>query len=359
MVVSWNGRHLLPECLDSLLAQTAYPADLEIVVVDNGSEDGTPEYLAAGFPQVQVVRSDSNVGFAGGADLGIAGFRGEFLALLNNDATLAPDALQRMLETITRPGNERVGAVTARIMLAGAFLARRAVPGEAISAGSYRSGNLVLEPAALSSPASFRLVNSTGNIVTRGGRGQDRDWLRPEGEESRDTDVFGFCGGAALLRRAALDEVGTFDASLFLYYEDTDLSWRLRLAGWHIVYAPDAVVHHLHAASSDSQSEMFAFHNERNRLLTLLRDAPLGFAASKIARFALTTASLAGKRLIGRAVPDDQVFRSVLRLRVLAAVLSWLPVTLRKRRRVPTRRRRSAVFHEWAGVTERPLNEAG
>src|SRR5665811_2303683 len=84
-------------------------------------------------------------------------------------ATLAPDALERMLETIIRPGNERVGAVTARIMLAGAFLARRAVPGEAIPAGSYRSGNLVLEPAALSSPASFRLVNSTGNIVTRGG----------------------------------------------------------------------------------------------------------------------------------------------------------------------------------------------
>lgn len=161
------------------------------------------------------------------------------------------------------------------------------------------------------------------------------------------------------MRTLAVKAVGGFDADYFMYYEDTDLSWRLRLAGWHIVYAPDAVVHHLHAASSDSQSEMFAFHNERNRLLTLLRDAPLGFAASRIARFALTTASLAGKRLIGRAVPDDQVFRSVLRLRVLAAVLSWLPVTLRKRRRVPTRRRRSAVFHEWAGVTERPLNEAG
>ena len=352
MVVSWNGRHLLPECLDSLLAQTAYPADLEIVVVDNGSEDGTPEYLAAEFPQVHVVRSDSNVGFAGGADLGIAGFRGEFLALLNNDATLAPDALERMLETITRPGNERVGAVTARIMLAGAFLARRAVPGEAIPAGSYRSGNLVLEPAALSSPASFRLVNSTGNIVTRGGRGQDRDWLRPEGEESRDTDVFGFCGGAALLRRAALDEVGTFDASLFLYYEDTDLSWRLRAHGWSVAYEPLAEAVHLHAASSNERSAFFRSHNIRNSLIVMTRHAPVGLALAAVAR---QCAAVAADLLRGRG----RTAAARARRRAVAEFFRRAPRSLRERgslwRDLPRRSRRAVA----RGLTRRAEQQPG
>ena len=200
VVVSWNGAHLLPSCLDSLLAQTI-AADLEVVVVDNASEDGTAAMLAERYPGVVVVRSESNLGFAGGADLGVAGFAGAFIALLNNDATFAVDAIERMISVMEQPGNERVGAVTAKILLAGAYRLERGLTEATAPTGSFRRDDGWLVPADPGSPGAIRVVNSTGNVVTRRGTGTDRDWLRTEGEESRDADVFGFCGGAALLRR--------------------------------------------------------------------------------------------------------------------------------------------------------------
>jgi len=119
VVVSWEGAHLLPDCLDSLLSQTV--TDLEVVVVDNASDDGTGTMLAERFPGVVVVRSETNLGFAGGADLGLTGFTGPFIVLLNNDATFAVDAVERMISVLERPGNEEVGAVTAKILLAGTY----------------------------------------------------------------------------------------------------------------------------------------------------------------------------------------------------------------------------------------------
>ena len=345
VVVTWEQRDLVLACLESLARQTVAH---RVLVVDNASTDGTAERVAEHFPHARILRQTSNLGFAGGVSAALDVVETRFVALLNNDAQADPRWLEASLAALAEPS---VVAVTAKLLLA--------ERGASAEPGS-RQAAAVDDPTLNAAAVNAATINNAGVVLLGSGYGADRGLGSPDDERfASPVEVFGFSGGAVVMRTLAVKAVGGFDADYFMYYEDTDLSWRLRLAGWHIVYAPDAVVHHLHAASSDSQSEMFAFHNERNRLLTLLRDAPLGFAASRIARFALTTASLAGKRLIGRAVPDDQVFRSVLRLRVLAAVLSWLPVTLRKRRRVRTRRRRSAVFHEWAGVTERPLNEAG
>ena len=233
VVVSWNGAHLLPDCLDSLLAQTVR-AELEIVVVDNASEDGTASMLASRYPSLTVVRSEVNLGFAGGADLGIEGFRGDVIALLNNDATFDSDAIEHLVDVLDQPGNERVAAVTAKIVLTGAYRLERVPTTDSAPRGSFRRDDGWLVPAEPGSSDALTVVNSTGNIVTLEGTGADRDWLRTDGDESHDADVFGFCGGAAVLRRAALDDVGVFDRELFLYYEDTDLSWRLRAAGWTV-----------------------------------------------------------------------------------------------------------------------------
>lgn len=289
MVVTWNGAHLLPACLDSLEAQTVRDR-LEVVVVDNASQDGTTELLADRYPGVQVLRAPRNLGFAGGAALGMQGATGH-VALLNNDATFAPDAVEHLLQAFDDP---RVGAATARILLAGTH------------------------------PV---LVNSTGNIVTSDGRGTDRDYRRPLGSESTDTDVFGFCGGAALLRREMLDEVGGFDPSLFLYYEDTDLSWRLRAAGWVVRYVPEAVAEHQHAASSGTDSPVFRYHNTRNSLLVLTRHAPVRVVALSAAR------QLAG--LLRSCARDG--WRSDLARARARGLRDWafaLPRALASRRRV-------------------------
>lgn len=252
VVVTWNGRHLLEPCLASLKAQRL-DRTMEIVVVDNASADGTSEWLAAAHPDIRVVVSPKNLGFAGGASLGMSGFQGDFFVLLNNDATFEPDAVAALVGCASAPGNETVGAVTAKVLL------DRATPGPI-------------------------LVNSTGNLVTSAGTGADRDWLVPSGEETTDADVFGFCGGAALLRRTAVDDVGPFDPYLFLYYEDTDLSWRMRARGWTVRYEPMAVAHHRHASSSGVDTPLFRYYNTRNSLVVFLRHAPLVVVAGSFLR---------------------------------------------------------------------------
>jgi len=325
VVVSWNGAHLLPICLDSLLSQTV-AADLEVVVVDNASEDGTAAMLSERYPGVIVVRSESNLGFAGGVDLALAGFTGSFIALLNNDATFEVDAIEQMISVMEEPGNERVGAVTAKILLAGSYRLTRGLTETTAPAGSFRRDGGWLIPADQGSPGAIRVVNSTGNVVTRRGTGTDRDWLRAEGEESRDADVFGFCGGAALIRKAALVDVGGFDRELFLYYEDTDLSWRLRAGGWTVRYCGQAVARHLHAASSDSASPLFRFYNTRNSLVVFARHAPVAVVMSSFAR-QLVGCALAGLR---RSEPRPV---TTARIRGLMAFVGRLPRTLRERAR--------------------------
>lgn len=323
MVVSWNGAHLLPDCLDSLLAQTV-ASDLEVVVVDNASEDATAEMLADRYPGVIVVSSETNLGFAGGADLGLAGFAGEFIALLNNDATFAVDAIERMVSLLEEPGNERVGAVTAKILLAGTYRLDRGLTEATAPTGSFQHEDGWLTPAVPGSPGAIRVVNSTGNIVTRRGAGTDRDWLRTEGEESRDADVFGFCGGAALLRATALGEIGGFDRELFLYYEDTDLSWRLRAGGWTVRYCEQAVARHLHAASADSASPLFRYYNTRNSLVVFARHAPVAVVARSFGSQVVGSARAGLRRSEPRSV-------TLARVRGLTAFVRRTPRTLRER----------------------------
>ena len=325
VVVSWNGAHLLPDCIDSLLAQTI-AADLDVVVVDNASEDGTATMLAESYPEVTVIRSEANLGFAGGADLGMAGCTGQFIALLNNDATFAPDAIEQMVAVLTKPGNERVGAVTAKILLSGSYRLDPGLTAATAGPGSFHRDDGWLVPADPDSPGAIRVVNSTGNLVTRRGTGADRDWLSTEGKESRDANVFGFCGGAAVLRKAALDEVGGFDRELFLYYEDTDLSWRLRAGGWTVQYCEPSVARHLHAASSDSASPLFRYYNTRNSLVVFARHAPIGIVTGSFAR---QLAGSARARL--RGSEPRSVSRA--RLRGLTAFVCRVPRTLRERLR--------------------------
>jgi N-acetylglucosaminyl-diphospho-decaprenol L-rhamnosyltransferase len=328
VVVSWNGAHLLPDCLDSLLAQTI-SKNLEVVVVDNASKDGTATMLADQYPGVNVVVTENNLGFAGGADMGVAGFAGNFIALLNNDATFANDAIERMISVLQNPGNDRVAAVTAKILLAGTYRLEPQLTESTASTHCFRRHDGWLVPADPASAGAIRVVNSTGNVVTRRGTGADRDWLRTEGDESHDADVFGFCGGAALLRRAALEQVGGFDPELFLYYEDTDLSWRLRAAGWTVRYCDQAIASHLHAASSDRASPLFRFYNTRNSLVVFARHAPMQLAAGSFGHQLVGWALASLRRSEPRSV-------TLARMRALTAFVRRLPSTLRERRRWQT-----------------------
>jgi GT2 family glycosyltransferase len=293
VVVTWQGVDLLPACLASLREQTL---EHDVLVVDNASTDGTHELLADRFPEARVLTNSLNTGFAGGVAAALASIDVPLVALLNNDAVAEPGWLAALVAHLN--AHPEAAAVTSRMLLAGTDPAR---------------------------------VNNTGVVLLPDGYGADRGLGEDPDAYPRPEEVFGFSGGAALLRRQALLQVGAFPERFFLYYEDTDASWRLRLAGWTVRYEPGAVVHHEHAASSDRTSESFAFYNERNRLLMLARCAPGTFAAACWGRFLLTTASLAVTRLRGRAVPPAHQFRLRLRLRAFASAVSLLPWALRTR----------------------------
>lgn len=296
LVVTWRARDFLADCLTGLRAQTEQH---RLLVVDNASDDGTAAVLA-GFGEATVLRTPRNLGFAGGVAAGLAEVTTPYAALLNDDAVPEPGWLAALRAAL--PGR---AAVTSRMLLP--------------------DGR----------------VNNAGVVLRRDGYGADRGLGCPDGPPyDAGTEVFGFSGGAALLDVAAVRAVGGFPAPFFLYYEDTDVSWRLRLAGGAVGYAPGAVVRHAHSRSADQTSALFSFHNERNRLLVLARCAPAGFAVAQLARFAVTTGSLAAKRALRRPLPPAPHFRTGLRLRVLGSYARMLPWALRSRRAV---RRASTV----------------
>jgi hypothetical protein len=296
VVVTWQGAHLLAACLESLRRQTVPHS---VTVVDNGSTDGTEELLADRFPEVRVVQTGANLGFAGGVQAGLDAAATPYVALLNNDAVAEPGWLAALVGAAE--AHPEAAAVTSRMLL---------------------------------QDTDPPLLNNTGIVLLDTDYGADRDLRADAGSRSDPDSVFGFSGGAALLRLDAVRSVGGFPTRFFLYYEDTDLSWRLRLAGWDIRYEPAAVVHHAHSATVDQTSDRFAFFNERNRLLMLTRCAPAPRVLRALVRFLLTTGSLTLTRLRRHPVPDRPVFDPRLRLRVLGSYLRALPWALRTRRSI-------------------------
>ena len=211
--------------------------------------------------------------------------------------------------------------------------------------GGSGSGKAEPEPVDLEVevPAGVPLadvLNNAGSMVFRDGYGADRAYQELDrGQYQTPEEVFAFCGGSVCFRTEALGQAGVFDDDFFLYYEDTDLSWRLRSLGWRIRYQPAAVARHIHSASSVEWSPLFVFHTDRNRLLMLTKNARASLAAREVLRYPLTTASLA-LREVARARHARRrppVRPTLLRLRVLGSYVRLLPAMLARRRRIAAR----------------------
>jgi GT2 family glycosyltransferase len=237
VIPNWNGAHLLPTCLDSIRAQTL--RDFEVTIADDGSTDGSLALVAARYPEVRIVPMGENLGFSRAVNAGIQASRGEFIALLNNDTELDP----RFLE-------ELVGAIREHARL----------------------GMCAPKMVYYDDPS---LINSAGHacgpdgVVVDIGRGQpDGPWF------SRSREVFGACAGAALYRRAMLEQIGLFDPDFLLSFEDADLNWRAQWAGWRCRYVPTAVVKHREGASRGIRSRRAIFLGLRNTAHVWVKDWP-------------------------------------------------------------------------------------
>ena len=189
---------------------------------------------------------------------------------------------------------------------------------------------------------SFDVINNVGSVVLADGHGADRGYLSPDdGRFDEVEEIFAWCGAAVLLSREYLEAVGLFEDRYFLYYEDFDLSWRGRAEGWRYLYVPASVVRHVHSASSVEGSRLFQHYDERNRLLTLTRNAPPALAIREVGRHLLITGSYARRDIVvplaHRRPPSPETVGR--RLRAYGAYLGMLPEALAGRRRLASRGR--------------------
>jgi GT2 family glycosyltransferase len=208
------------------------------------------------------------------------------------------------------------------------------------SGGVERTVEVGRAPAFHEVPAAgepIDVVNNVGSIILEGGYGADRGYLEPDtGQYDAPAEVFAWCGGSVLLRPEYLADVGLFDERFFLYYEDTDLSWRGRSRGWRYRYVPDARVRHVHAASTGEGTPTFQHYVERNRLLMLVKNAPARMAAHAVWRYLLTTLSYARRDLVAPVLGLHRPRPTIVwrRVRSFADFLRLLPPTLAERRRI-------------------------
>lgn len=240
LIVSWNGRHHLETCLPALQDQDDPRVDWEILVLDNGSSDGTAAWVRREHPHVRLVESPVNLGFCRGNERLVEEARGEWLALLNNDTRPEPGWLRALVDAMDGSPAD-VAAVSGKIV---DWEAERLDFGRGVMTFDGHAFQL-----------DFRRPLETARVPA-------------EGEELPFA-----CGGNLLVRKSSFLEAGGFDEDYFAYLEDVDLGWRLWAGGERIVHAPDAVVRHRSGATSDL---LGAFHRgflfERNAWLTAYKN---------------------------------------------------------------------------------------
>jgi len=235
IIPNWNGAQHLPTCLDSLRRQTKQ--DVEVIVADNGSTDGSLDLLARHYPEVRVLSLGENRGFAGACNAGMRVARGAFVVLLNNDTEADEAWLEEVVAAFER--HPEAGMVASKMLL---FDRRDTFH----TAGDF-----------------YRVDGLPGN------RGV---WQRDEGQYDDEEYVFGACGGSAAYRRTMVEHVGLLDETFFYSCEDVDLAWRAQLIGWRCVYAPRAVVYHKLSATGGGATA--SFYDGRNTIYVLIKDYP-------------------------------------------------------------------------------------
>jgi GT2 family glycosyltransferase len=295
VVLNWNGRQFLGPCLRSILAQEFQ--DFAVVLVDNGSTDGSIDLIRTSYPQVHLIENEENLGFAVGNNQAIRASRSEFIATLNNDAEATPRWLGALVQAME--SDPSIGMCASQMLLAG-------------QGGVIDSAGIAVDRAGIAWDLGSGSVDPFGEV----------SWI----------PVFGPCAGAALYRRAMLDDVGPFDEDYFIYLEDVDLAWRGQWAGWKAVLVPQAVVHHAHSGTAKEDSHFKSRFLGRNKIWTLCKNypfpsllwlAPLILAYDMMAIAYTIAAGYGLSPLLGRVEAMVKVPRMLAKRRKVVRRVSW------------------------------------
>jgi GT2 family glycosyltransferase len=238
VVPNWNGMDNIKDCVDSLLSQTL---DRDLIVVENGSKDGSLQFLRDNYPDIKIIVNQNNLGFAGGVNSGIkfaAENGAQYVALFNNDAVADKNWLKSLYEELE--SNDKLGIATSKI----------------VSSDKTR-------------------LDSTGDYYTNWGlpypRGRDEKDLD---KYDSQTDIFACSGGASIFRVKMLNEIGLFDEDFFAYYEDIDLGFRAQLAGWKASFVPNSIAYHQIGATSSKIKGFTTYQTMKNLPLLFYKNVP-------------------------------------------------------------------------------------
>lgn len=248
VLITFNSAAYLPRCLSGIQRQTV--PDLELIVVDNATADGSLGVISSSSVRARVLRNEANRGFAAAANQGIGASTGELVMLLNPDVYLEPDYIGALRDELVKRGG-RWGAATGKLL---------------------RGKGSSIEPTTI--------IDSKGIRMTRSGRHLDIDNGEPDRDEAPDpVEVFGVSGAAALYRRDFLDDTAVdgeiFDEDFFAYREDADLAWRGRLLGWRALYIPAARAYHVRRVTPEVRGSLppeLNFHSVKNRFLLRIKN---------------------------------------------------------------------------------------
>lgn len=244
IIVSWNALPLLRQCLPSVVA-TDYP-NLEVILADNASTDGSAAWVAEHFPQVKIVRHPENWRFCRGNNAAVPHATGDYILFLNNDVEVPPDWLRPLVDALERAPD--VAAVQPKLL-------------------QYDDRD------------RFEYAGAAGGYLDRFGypftRGRLFFTMEPDrGQYDAPRDVFWATGAALLVRRAALDQVGLFDERFEMHMEEIDLCWRLQRHGYRVRVEPASTVYHIGGGSLPRGDVQKTYYNFRNSLLTLYKNLP-------------------------------------------------------------------------------------
>ncbi len=313
IIPNWNGKYLLETCLAALRRQAF--RDFETILVDNGSEDGSADYVRSQFPEVKVLALPENRGFTGGSIAGYEQSGGELIVLLNNDTEVDAHWLEEI------------------------HSASRVYP----KAGSFASKMMYFDERGRVENCGFDLGIAGATVDLGRDEPNGPEWIRPQ-------RVFGACGGAATYRRKMLEDIGFLDPEFVMIYEDADLSFRAQLRGYECVYVPGAIVYHRYRVTIGKAPARQVFYSQRNIEFMYLKNMPLVLILESLPQRVLYE--------LGAAIYFSKKGNGSAFLRAKLDVLKCLPSILRKRSEIQNRRtisdrqmrrilRKSLFFYKW------------
>lgn len=238
IIPNWNGKEYLKNCLKSLEDQSF--KNFELIVVDNGSVDGSKDYIKKNYPTVTLIEINRNIGFSPAVNLGIKRAKGKYIILINNDTKVDKDCIKNLVRAVEQ--HPEVGMVAAKMM-------------------QYHNP---------------KIIDSAGDYIDAVGHANNIGLGEEDGEKfNKGRYIFLVTGGGSLFRREVFNKVGLFDHDYFAYFEDVDLSFRAQMVGFKAWFEPKAVIYHIHKATSNRNRPFTEYLQFRNMTMTVIKNFPL------------------------------------------------------------------------------------